>query len=78
LDAAIDALHAKLEVIREDGWRKFEATGKAQMEASANGALCCVIDVGSRKVYPGGRASMVRTKDVEAMCQNIAALWPIV
>lgn len=40
------------------------------------GPLCPVIDVGSRKVYPGIKATKARMNDVEASCQNIAALWP--
>lgn len=47
-------------------------------EGAANGGMCCVIDVGSQKVYPGVKATTARMKDVEAICQNIAALWPTI
>ena len=40
------------------------------------GAYCSVIDVGSKTVFPGVKATVARMKDVEAECQNIAALWP--
>jgi hypothetical protein len=40
--------------------------------------MCCVIDVGSQTVYPGVKATTARMKDVEAICQNIAALWPTI
>ena len=44
----------------------------------AAGALCPVIDVGSQKVYPGVKATVALMRDVEATCQNIAALWPTI
>lgn len=37
--------------------------------------LCGVIDVGSKHVFPGVKATAARIKDIEAACQNIAALW---
>ena len=37
---------------------------------------CQVIDVGSEIVHPGVKATARRMKDIEAECQNIAALWP--
>ena len=37
---------------------------------------CQVIDVGNGIVHPGVRAAARRMKDIEASCQNIAALWP--
>ena len=40
-----------------------------------NGALCPVIDIGSRTFYPGVKATAARMKEVEANCQNIAAIW---
>lgn len=42
------------------------------------GELCMVIDVGSRKAYPGVKATAARMKAVDAACQNIAALWPTI
>jgi hypothetical protein len=47
-------------------------------EGAVNGAMCCVVDVGSQTVYPGVKATTARMKDVEAICQNIAALWPTI
>ena len=44
----------------------------------AQGDMCCVIDVGAKKVFPGVRATAARLKDVESACQNIAALWPTI
>ena len=37
---------------------------------------CQVIDVGNGIVHSGVRATRQRMKDIEAECQNIAALWP--
>jgi len=39
---------------------------------------CFVIDVGSKAVYPAAKSITARLKDVEAECQNIAALWPTI
>lgn len=47
-------------------------------EGAANGPMCSVIDVGSKTVHPGVKATTARMKDVEAICQNIAALWPTI
>lgn len=47
-------------------------------DGAAYGPLCCVIDVGSKHVFPGVKATTARMKDVEAICQNIAALWPTI
>jgi hypothetical protein len=47
-------------------------------DGAVNGSLCPVIDVGSQKVYPGVKATTARMKDVDAICQNIAALWPTI
>ena len=47
-------------------------------EGAVNGGMCCVIDVGSQLVYPGVKATTARMKDVDAICQNIAALWPTI
>ena len=41
-----------------------------------NPAYCQVIDVASKRVFPGVKATNQRMKDVAAECQNIAALWP--
>lgn len=43
---------------------------------SPAGDMCGVIDVGARRTYPGVRATANRIRQVEAACQNIAALWP--
>jgi hypothetical protein len=40
------------------------------------GDFCAVVDVGSRSFFPGVKATAMRLKQVEAACQNIAALWP--
>ena len=42
----------------------------------AQGDMCCVIDVGSRRVFPGVKSTTRRLKEVESACENIAALWP--
>jgi hypothetical protein len=44
----------------------------------ASGALCPVIDVGSKKMYPGAKSILQRMKDIEAACRNIAGLWPTI
>lgn len=48
----------------------------ASEDEIVNPAYCFVIDVASRCVYPGVKATAQRMKDVAAACQNIAALWP--
>lgn len=45
-------------------------------DATAHGPLCSIVDVGSRRFYPGVKATAQRMKDVEDECRNIAALWP--
>ena len=45
-------------------------------DGTAHGPYCMVLDVGSRKVYAGVKATANRMKDIEAACENIAALWP--
>jgi hypothetical protein len=40
------------------------------------GPYCYVIDIGSRKPYPGAKATAQRLKDIEAACKNIFGLWP--
>lgn len=47
-------------------------------EGAVNGSMCPVIDVGSMAVYPGVKATTARMKDVDAICQNITALWPTI
>lgn len=44
-------------------------------QGTAQGDMCCVLDVGSRQVFPGVKATTARLRDVESACQNIAALW---
>lgn len=39
------------------------------------GPMCPVVDVGSKRVFPGVKSTAARLKDVAAACQNIAALW---
>jgi hypothetical protein len=47
-------------------------------EGIVSGPLCNVIDIGAKKVWPGVKATAARLKDIEAYCQNIAALWPTI
>jgi hypothetical protein len=47
-------------------------------EGNVAGGFCFVIDVGSQMVYDGAKATIARMKDVQANCQNIAALWPTI
>jgi hypothetical protein len=55
-------------------WCRIQFLG----EAAAQGDMCCVIDVGSKKHFGGVKATAARLKDVDAVCQNIAALWPTI
>lgn len=43
-----------------------------------NASFCQVIDVASGNVFPGVKATKQRLSDIEAECQNIAALWPTI
>lgn len=45
---------------------------------NVSGALCFVIDIGSQEVYDGVTSTVARMKEVDADCQNIAALWPTI
>jgi hypothetical protein len=47
-------------------------------DETVSGPLCCVVDVGAKKVWPGVKATAQRLKDIDAYCQNIAALWPTI
>jgi hypothetical protein len=47
-------------------------------EGNVSAALCFVIDIGSQEVYDGAKATIARMRDVDANCQNIAALWPTI
>lgn len=47
-------------------------------DAKPFGPYCFVIDVGASRQCDGVKATANRMKDVEAVCQNIAALWPTV
>jgi hypothetical protein len=49
-----------------------------QDDGSTHGLYCFAIDVGTGRQWPGVRATSARLKDVEAACQNIAALWPTI
>jgi hypothetical protein len=40
------------------------------------GNHCMVIDMASKKVYPGVKAIIKRMKDINSACDHIAALWP--
>lgn len=44
----------------------------------AFGPYCCVIDVGSKAVYPGVKATAMRMRDIDSECRNIAAIWPTI
>lgn len=39
---------------------------------------CQVIDVASGTIFPGVKSITQRLKDIQAECQNIAALWPTI
>ena len=41
-----------------------------------NPSYCFVIDIGCQRVFKGVKSITQRLKDVQAECQNIAALWP--
>lgn len=47
-------------------------------EGATSASYCSVIDVGSQNVFPGVASIRKRLKDLEAHCQNIAALWPTI
>jgi hypothetical protein len=47
-------------------------------KGSVAGALCFVIDIGSQEVYDGVTSTVARMREVDADCQNIAALWPTI
>jgi hypothetical protein len=53
-------------------WCKQYTPGKGKV----SGPLCFVVDVASQEVYDGVSSTVARIRDVEADCQNIAALWP--
>jgi hypothetical protein len=44
----------------------------------AYGPLCYVIDVGSKLVHPGVKATASRMKEISANCRNIHAIWPTI
>ena len=54
-------------------WCRLHACGQDEI---VNPAYCSVIDVASGKVFAGVKSTVARMKDVDAECQNIAALWP--
>lgn len=45
---------------------------------TAFGQLCYVIDVGSKLVHPGVKATVSRMKEISANCRNIHAIWPTI
>jgi hypothetical protein len=47
-------------------------------DEGVNPKYCQVIDVASGTVFGGVKSTMKRMKDVDAACQNIAALWPTI
>jgi len=44
----------------------------------AHGPYCPVLDIGSKKVFPGVKSVIGRMKDIRAACQNIVGLWPTI
>lgn len=50
----------------------------AKQDEITSAEYCQVIDVASGTVFPGVKAIIQRLKDIEAECQNIAALWPTI
>ena len=47
-------------------------------DEAVSSQFCPVIDIGAKVMYPGVKSITQRLKDVEAECQNIAALWPTI
>ncbi len=47
-------------------------------DGEIHGPYCMVIDVGSKNVWPGVKATANRMKEIVANCRNIAALWPTI
>ena len=47
-------------------------------DGAVSGAHCYVIDIGASRVYTGVKATANRMRDIEAVCENIAALWPTI
>jgi len=47
-------------------------------EGMPSGSMCYVIDVGTKRVWPGVKSTTARMKEVTSQCQNIAALWPTI
>lgn len=47
-------------------------------DGAPSGVHCYVIDIGASRVCAGVKATAARMKDVEAVCENIAALWPTI
>ncbi len=64
----LDALDRQLRIL--------EQQAPTKIGAQTSGPLCCVIDVGSKKMYPGVKSTAQRLKDIQAACQNVATLWP--
>src|SRR5690606_1579676 len=54
------------------------AHGLAGTDDFVNPAFCQTIDVASGNVYPGVKSTKQRLTDIEAECENIAALWPTI
>ena len=47
-------------------------------DGEAFGPYCFVIDIGSKTICAGVKATAARMKDIEAACRNIAGLWPTI
>jgi hypothetical protein len=43
-----------------------------------DGNLCRVLDIGSRRFYPGVKSTRRRIQDIEQACETIATLWPTI
>ena len=47
-------------------------------DGEAFGPYCFVIDIGSKTICAGVKATAARMRDIEAACRNIAGLWPTI
>lgn len=54
---------------------EFCARHVATQDEKVNPDFCQVIDVASGTVFPGVKSTRQKLKDIEAECQNIAAIW---
>lgn len=58
--------------------QEYSSRYLAQGDEIVNSSYCFVIDVASGKVFPGVKSITKRLTDIEAECQNIAAIWPTI